>query len=364
MKRILFLTALFALNMSVFAASGPSIQFEKKLYDFGQINEDDKTASYVFTFDNTGDAPLIIQKALASCGCTTPEYPLEPISPGATGYIKVTYNTVGRPNAFQKTITVYSNDPVNPTVVLTIKGDVRPGTDNPELSFPRNMQGLRLSKTQVSMLDTRIGTIRSERINIINTNSKPVSLSFRKIPPHIRLAISSSVLQPKESGFITIKYFASEAKDYGRRDDSFYIVLNNDIKGSAQNIINISAYITEDFSQMSQAEKTAAPVAEFSENRPNLGKMVQKEKKSQIVYLSNKGKTPLIIRKIVPEYDGMKVIPEKTIIPAGKTIKLKIDFNAGTFDGNVVQRVTFFTNDPKNSITRLFVLAQVSPAGK
>jgi hypothetical protein len=350
--------------MAVFAANGPSIQFNEKMFDFGNINEADKTASHVFTFKNTGNAPLIIHKAVASCGCTTPEYPEQPIIPGATGDVKVTYNTVGRPNAFQKTITIYSNDTENPTVVLIIKGDVRPDIENPELAFPRNMQGLRLSKTQVSMLDTKIGSIRSERIDIVNTNSKPISLSFRKIPPHIRLAISSSVLQPKETGFITLKYFASEAKDYGRRDDSFYVVLNKDIKSSAQNAINVSAYITEDFSQMSQSEKASAPIAEFSENRPNFGKMTQNGKKSQSVTLTNKGKTPLIIRKIVPEYDGIKVIPEKTTIPPGKTIKLKIDFNAGTFNGNVVQRITIFTNDPKNSITRLFVLAQVSPDGK
>ena len=363
-QRLILLVAILCIGISAFPADGPILQFDEKLHDFGKINEDDETATTVFTFKNTGNSPLVINRAVASCGCTNPVFPEQPITPGNTGEIKVTYNTVGRPNAFQKTITIYSNDAVNPIQVLTIKGDVVVSVKNPELSFPRNMKGLRLSKTQISILDAKTGSIRSERIDMINTNSKPVSISFSKIPPFIKLAISSSVLQPKETGFITIKYFASDTKDYGRRDDVFYLILDKDVKGSAENAINVSAYITEDFSLLSQSERALAPVAEFSENRPNFGKMLQKETKIQTVTLANKGKSPLIIRKIVPEYDGLKVIPEKYTIPVGKSIKLKISFNAGTFNGNVVQRVTLFTNDPKNSITRLFVLAQVTPRAK
>ena len=360
MKRFILFAALLIASLTSFGANGPKISFDSKLHDFGNINEDDKSATCSFRFKNAGTTPLIIHRTAASCGCTTPEYPEEPITPGTTGEIKVTYSTVGRPYAFQKTITVYTNDPDSPTVVLTIKGNVIPSAENPEMSYPRNMQGLRLSKTQVTILDAKTGSIRTDRINIVNTNNKPVSLSFRKIPPHIRLAVSNSVLRPKESGHITIQYIASDAKDYGRRDDEFYVVVNKDVKNSVNNAINVSAYITEDFSDLSKAELASAPVAEFSENRPNLGKMKQREKKSYIVTLANTGKKPLIIRKIATEYDGLKIIPEKTTIPAGKTIKIKVEFNAGTFSGNVVQRATLFTNDPKNSTTRLFVLAQVS----
>lgn len=360
MKQIILILTAIILSISMAVANGPEIQFEKKTHDFGKINEDDQNVTVAFNFKNVGTSALVIHRATASCGCTTPEYPEQPIQPGASGTIKVTYSTVGRPYAFQKSITIYSNDTKNPTTILIIKGDVLPSVNNPELSYPRNMQGLRLSKSQISMLDAKIGSIKTERIDIINTNSTPVRLTFRKIPPHIKVSISSSVLNPKETGFITIKYFASQAKDYGRRDDNFYIVINKDIKASQYNEINVSAYITEDFTRMTTAEKAAAPVAEFSENRPNFGKMAQKQKKTQTITLANKGKAPLYIRKIVPEYDGLKIIPEKTIILPGKSIKMNIEFYSGEFKGNVVQRFTVFTNDPKNSITRLFVMAQVA----
>ena len=362
MKRTIFIWTLLSISLSIMASGIAKIQFESKSHDFGRINEDDKTATYEFVFKNDGNGPLIIHKAVASCGCTTPEFTKEPIAAGKFGTIKVTYNTTGRPGAFHKTITIYSNDPDAPNVILSINGTVIPSSENPEASYPKNMQGLRLNKNQVSILDAKTGSVRYEKIDVINTNSKAIKLSFKKVPSHIRITASNTLLQPKETGTINIAYSPSGAKDFGRREDSFYIAINNDNKHYNNNRINVSAYITEDFSHMTAANRTAAPVVFFSENRLNFGKMVQKDRKVQSLSLSNNGKSPLIIRKIVPEYEGLKVTPEKKVVAAGETIKVKLDFNAGTFNGNVVQRVSFFTNDPKNSISRIFVMAQVTPA--
>ena len=85
------------------------IDFEVKTYDFGKINEEDGKATYVFTFTNRGNSPLVLNRVQASCGCTTPTYTKEPIEPGKKGIITVTYNPAGRPGVFTKTITVYSN---------------------------------------------------------------------------------------------------------------------------------------------------------------------------------------------------------------------------------------------------------------
>jgi len=103
-------------------SSGPKIVFETVSYDFGTIaRQADGTCYFVFT--NKGDAPLVITKVTAACGCTVPSYPREPILPGETGKIKVQYNTK-KTGVFTKTITVSSNDHKNPSVVLTIKGNV------------------------------------------------------------------------------------------------------------------------------------------------------------------------------------------------------------------------------------------------
>ena len=103
----------------------PVINFGVKEHDFGKINEKDGNVTYKFDFTNKGKAPLVVSKVQASCGCTTPSWSKEPIEAGKKGAITVTYNTLGRPGVFTKTITVSSNDSIA-QVVLIIKGEVVP----------------------------------------------------------------------------------------------------------------------------------------------------------------------------------------------------------------------------------------------
>jgi len=102
--------------------NGPEISFKKTTHDYGTIYlNSDGTCNFEFT--NTGNEPLILSKPRSSCGCTVPAWPKEPILPGETNNIKVTYNT-HKAGAFNKTVTVYSNAKNKSTVLLRIKGKV------------------------------------------------------------------------------------------------------------------------------------------------------------------------------------------------------------------------------------------------
>jgi hypothetical protein len=98
------------------------IDFTLLTYDFGNITVN-SDAVCEFTFTNTGKVPLILSNVRASCGCTVPEWPKDPILPGEKGVIKVKYTTVSRPNIINKSIIVQSNAD-NKQVVLRIKGEV------------------------------------------------------------------------------------------------------------------------------------------------------------------------------------------------------------------------------------------------
>lgn len=124
MKKIAFLTLILMLGVFTYAQT-PSIKFEQTTYNFGKIKETDGKATYVFKFKNEGNAPLVISRVNASCGCTTPEWTKEPISAGKSGSVTVTYNPQNRPGPFQKTITVFSNIEGG-TSSLIIKGEVIP----------------------------------------------------------------------------------------------------------------------------------------------------------------------------------------------------------------------------------------------
>ena len=126
MKKISF-TILFTLMMStmLFAQSKPKVDFNKDVYDYGSIKEEVEVAVSEFEFTNTGKTPVIIQRIIASCGCTAPTYTREPVLPGKKGSVKVAYHTTYRPGSFRKSIRVYTNVP-DTVYTLTIKGNVIP----------------------------------------------------------------------------------------------------------------------------------------------------------------------------------------------------------------------------------------------
>tara|TARA_B100000795_G_scaffold269735_1_gene260130 strand:- start:3638 stop:4108 length:471 start_codon:yes stop_codon:yes gene_type:complete len=101
-----------------------SISFDKQVYDFGTVNEGDFVET-VFKVTNSGKTDLVITNAQATCGCTVPVWPKAPIKPGETGDIKVKFNTNGKPNRQQKTVTLTTNT-VSGKERLTIKGMVTP----------------------------------------------------------------------------------------------------------------------------------------------------------------------------------------------------------------------------------------------
>ena len=86
----------------------PVMTFEKTEHDFGTIAAESKV-NYSFQFKNTGEADLIITRAVGSCGCTIPEYPKTPIKVGESAKIDVSFNSAGKHGNQQKSITIYTN---------------------------------------------------------------------------------------------------------------------------------------------------------------------------------------------------------------------------------------------------------------
>lgn len=108
------------------------LAFKEENYNFTEIPEGPQV-THEFKFTNTGKEPLILTNVRASCGCTTPSWPKEPILPGKDGAILVTYNTQGRPGPFNKSITITSNADT-PEKIIYIKGEVVKA--EPEKSVP------------------------------------------------------------------------------------------------------------------------------------------------------------------------------------------------------------------------------------
>lgn len=147
-KKFLFVTGIISLGFGQFSCDNrrqaetskavvlekmPKLTFaERGIYDFGALTEGD-TVEHTFAFTNTGQFPLIINNITASCGCTTPEWPREPVAPGAKSSIRVRFNSRGKMGQQNKTITVFAN--TDPSMTdLQFKAMVNPKPDSTENS--------------------------------------------------------------------------------------------------------------------------------------------------------------------------------------------------------------------------------------
>ena len=100
----------------------PMIEFSQMVHDFGKIEEGEKVAC-VFTFENKGDADLLITSATTSCGCTVPKFDDKPVPPGSKGMVEVVFDSSFRQGTQNKTIAIRSNAQ-RPVVILNIKAEV------------------------------------------------------------------------------------------------------------------------------------------------------------------------------------------------------------------------------------------------
>ena len=125
MKKLFLLLMMLASLVAYAQQEQPEIKFDKTVHNFGTFSEKTPVQTAVFAFTNIGKAPLIINQAIASCGCTIPSYTKEPIMPGEKGTVKVTYNGKGKfPGHFKKSITIRTNGKVE-MVRLYIEGDMK-----------------------------------------------------------------------------------------------------------------------------------------------------------------------------------------------------------------------------------------------
>ncbi len=113
MKRILFtlITMLAVSCLSLMAADkGAEIEFDTVKHDFGTIKASNGVVTATYRFTNTGTKPLVIVKVTnGGCGCTTPAYPKQPISPGQSGEVTINFNPAGRRGEFNREVKVTTN---------------------------------------------------------------------------------------------------------------------------------------------------------------------------------------------------------------------------------------------------------------
>lgn len=117
MKKLFSLFVMLLMSVTFCVAQNQAeIKFDKVTQDLGTFSVRSPVKTATFTFTNVGNAPLVLNQVVASCGCTVPRYDKKPVAPGQKGTITVTYNGTGKfAGHFKKSITVRSNGKIEMT---------------------------------------------------------------------------------------------------------------------------------------------------------------------------------------------------------------------------------------------------------
>jgi len=214
--------------------------FSKIEHDFGTIYESDGLVTYKFEFTNNGDAPLILTKVEPTCGCTTPDWPKQPVMPKAKSYISATYDPHERPGTFYKSIKVSSNDPKKSMVEIFIKGDVIPKDKTDNDIYPINVNGVRFNNINIAFAKIKSTDTKKLSIEVFNSNTAEAILAFEGIPAHVSIK-SPAKLKAKEKAKIEITYDAK--KQAKRKFASDVMVIKVNGKAGGANMLKVSATI-------------------------------------------------------------------------------------------------------------------------
>lgn len=345
--RKLFSIFTIALISAMAMAQNPVIVFERTEHNFGQINEQDGRVTTEFVFKNEGMSPLVLSNVRASCGCTTPKWTREPIEPGQSGQITVTYNPSGRPGRFQKTITVTSNA-TEATTRLYIKGEVIPKPAAQTNTYSVHMGDLDLKSKTINFGVVKKGDIVEREIEYANNKNANllVNVATNLNENYLQAIATLETVKPKETGKLKVVFNSDMCKTYGPITMYAYVVVNGKQTETDDFKITISADVQEDFSNMTVEEKQMAPIIDV-DNKIDLGVLNRSNSVKKTITLTNAGFNPLTLHRVYSSTANIKISTAKSSIKSGKKGEIKLDINtlqqeAGDYTCNLI----IISNDP------------------
>jgi len=348
------------------ASKGPIFTPDETTHDYGYIYEDDGDAMHIFTITNTGDEPLIIDHVQSSCGCTEPLWTEEPIEPGKTGDVVITYAAKSRPGPFTKTVTVYTNEKKR-RQRLTIKGDV----------IPRAAMLARL------LTDT-LGTVASERKDfnfaeladgekstittwLKNTSDEDLAIEISNIPEYISVAAPEKLEGNKMSRLsVTIDNTGINRKGRLLNAMKWKAVSSSGKTFTAD--IPISANLVQNFKKMTAAEKENSPALKIQEPAEfEFGKVKKSggflgiggnKAVTRTLTVSNTGKSPLELHSVSCDDEILKTAISATTLQPGESATLTVSLRPGDFEGVFISNVIIVSNDYRAPVREIYVRAE------
>ena len=348
MKNRILVTVLSAMVCGY--AEAQKIQASSEVLNIGQIQYC-LPANGVFELKNTGNRPLTISKVDTGCGCAVASFPTDPIEPGASFTVNVTYDArmMGH---FCKYVDVYSNASDSP-LTLQLSGVVVEEVQDYVGDFPFALGSLTADCNAIVFEDVHLGERIQQRFHVFNPTGKTVQPQIMHLPNYLKAEVSPTKVAPNRSAEVTITLDSRFIHDFGYEDTQIYLGANPGEKVSSSKQIDVSAIFLPAKSTLTEAQKALAPKIEISNTELSIP-IADGKKKTETVIIQNTGKSRLDIQRMQMLTDGLKVELNKTAIEPGETAKLKVTTVPRQLKHiKTLPRILMITNDPSRQ--KIFV---------
>lgn len=333
-------------------------------HDFGTFKEETGKVSCEMKMINTGDNDIKISKVRATCGCTATSYTLDPIVPGDTASVIITYNPNGRPGRFNKDIYVYTTGTPEKST-LTIKGNVIGSPATIQQKYPISVGALKLEQRIVPFGEIKKGRSRTQFITLYNQSDDTLKVVFSNTPQHLQIGMVPEIVPPGDLSTITITYHSEKNDDWGFTQDIFTMetipasgLSNNPVAGIGN--IEVTAKLLEKFNDLTQEERAKAPIAKFSTQKIDFNRINPDKKPiTKSFTITNTGKSKLLIRRIYSNDKNIEIKCNNSEIKPNKKAKVEITVYPKELDKLLNSTVEVITNDPNNPLQKVRLVGQI-----
>lgn len=337
------LLATVSLVASLCSPAQARIHWLETAHNFGAFDEDQGPVTCQMKYVNTGDEPLVIIAARASCGCTSPRFETTALAPGDTSSITVTYDPAGRPGRFSKKITIDSNtEPQRSS--LTISGVVVGSASTVAMRYPVDFGPLKMSKNAVLLGTARKMHARTVFIDGYNRSSDTIAPIVRNLPEWLDVTTGPRLVAPGERVSFNFLVRADNTPLYGLVNDTVTFVPDSGRPDMAYPM-PVVVTLEEDFSRLTATDFAKAPVANIADSRLELGAIPAEESSVAYIELANSGKSPLLVRRVYTADPSVRIGKWPAKIKSGKTSRIPVTVIPSS-DDPLAARIVVITNDP------------------
>jgi hypothetical protein len=245
---------------------GEGLEIDKTVHNFGDILLGSGPVSCTFTVKNTGSKPAVIYNVTSSCGCTDVNWTKEPLMPGKTGKISVTYTNDEGAYPFDKSLTAYFSDLKKP-VILKIRGVSLAKKQPLAESYPVHFGVLGMKECEFKCGNLEQGGQKSNTVMVANISDKPISVDFTNVSNYLDVSVSPNPIPAQ--GTAEMRFTVTATRDMWGKN--FYyatpMVNGRAVKSDKEESqISVWAFTKENFSNLTEAEKMKGPRPMFAES--------------------------------------------------------------------------------------------------